>query len=110
VLRAVIGGCSLPRLSPFLCVDFARQQSAGYATAIASYNLACAYSLAQQSDRAFEHLAEALRPGSAIDLDFASNDPDLEYIRRDPRFARVLADARNQRKGMAKDVEVSSLR
>jgi tetratricopeptide (TPR) repeat protein len=54
------------------------------------YDLACAEAQLGQTDAAFRHLGEAfrLRPGFA---DHAGDDPDLEPLRADPRFATLRA-------------------
>lgn len=53
------------------------------------YNLACSQSLAGQLDAALESLRKALALGYN-DWKFLSEDPDLENLRRDPRFARWI--------------------
>jgi tetratricopeptide (TPR) repeat protein len=54
------------------------------------YNLACAEAQLGQADAAFRHLGEAcrLRPAFA---EHAGDDPDLEPLRDDPRFAELTA-------------------
>jgi tetratricopeptide (TPR) repeat protein len=54
------------------------------------YNLACAEAQLGQADAAFRHLGEAfsLRPAFA---EHAGDDPDLEPLRADPRFAELTA-------------------
>jgi tetratricopeptide (TPR) repeat protein len=55
------------------------------------YNLACAEAQLGQADAALRHLGEAvsLRPAFA---EHAGDDPDLEPLRADPRFAELTAD------------------
>lgn len=54
------------------------------------YNLACAESLAGDTDAALEHLRRAieLRPEAA---DWAADDADFDPLRGDPRFASAIA-------------------
>jgi tetratricopeptide (TPR) repeat protein len=53
--------------------------------AIAYYNLACSHSRLKQATRAFGALRMALELGYR-DLEHMQADPDLENIRRDPRW------------------------
>jgi hypothetical protein len=57
--------------------------------AVASYNLACAYSLIGERDRALEALGAAKRAGFA-NRELMATDPDLEPVRKDPRFRLPL--------------------
>jgi tetratricopeptide (TPR) repeat protein len=56
---------------------------------IVRYNLACSYSLLGQLDESFDALQQAVTLGYR-DLAFLQKDPDLEGMRRDPRYARFL--------------------
>lgn len=60
------------------------QETAG----IASYNAACAYSLKNEPDKAFEWLDKAIASGFAA-LNYLDSDTDLENIKKDPRFAKI---------------------
>ena len=58
-----------------------------------NYNLACSYSLLKEVDHSIETLKRA------IDLGFddrkqMQNDPDLENVRQDPRFEKLLSSRR----------------
>jgi hypothetical protein len=53
------------------------------------YNLACSYALLGMTDKAIGALDRALRLGYAH-LAHLGRDPDLNSIRDDPRFARLL--------------------
>ncbi len=56
---------------------------------IAYYNLACSYSNLENLDGAFESLQRAFELGYN-DYRHLLNDPDLENVRRDRRFRRLL--------------------
>jgi len=52
------------------------------------YNLACSYSLTDQCDRAADALERALVLGYC-DFKWLARDPDLQKLRKHPRFARL---------------------
>lgn len=54
------------------------------------YNLACFYSLAGMLERSLDHLELALDQGFAHSP-WIVNDPDLDAVRSDPRYTRVVA-------------------
>ena len=54
------------------------------------YNLACSLSLTGQPDDAFVALEKAIALGYD-DAEWMQNDDDFEPIKKDPRFARILA-------------------
>jgi adenylate cyclase len=54
---------------------------------IIRYNAACVYVTLGRHDEAFECLEAAARE---VQRDWMTNDPDLDAIRGDPRFARLL--------------------
>lgn len=54
------------------------------------YNIACAYSLAKQADKAFEWLNKAIDEGFANRRTFET-DSDLDPLRSDSRYQAVLA-------------------
>jgi tetratricopeptide (TPR) repeat protein len=54
------------------------------------YNLACAEAQLGETDAAFRHLGEAFRLRPAF-AEHAGDDPDLEPLRADPRFAELTA-------------------
>lgn len=56
------------------------------------YNIACAYSLKGDKERALDWLAEALAHGFK-DEDHIAKDTDLDGIRGEPRFAELMAKA-----------------
>ncbi len=57
---------------------------------IVYYNLACDYSLLESADLCLKALEKALRLGYR-DFRFMEQDPDLAYIRKDPRYRELLA-------------------
>ncbi len=59
---------------------------------IIRYNAACVYVALGRRDDALSCLEAAFREGS-LALDWARNDPDLDPLREDPRFARLLEAA-----------------
>jgi tetratricopeptide (TPR) repeat protein len=62
---------------------------------IVHYNLACSYSLLGRSGEALEALAQAVRLGYS-DFAFMQEDPDLEGVRSDPRYAPFLENLMRQ--------------
>jgi len=54
------------------------------------YNLACSLSLTGQADDAFAALEKAIGLGYD-DAEWMQDDDDFEPIKKDPRFARLLA-------------------
>jgi tetratricopeptide (TPR) repeat protein len=55
----------------------------------ALYNLGCAYALKNDKDKAFDALRKALQAGFS-NRDAFEDDPDLENLRDDPRFEKLL--------------------
>jgi transcriptional regulator GlxA family with amidase domain len=51
------------------------------------YNLACAYGVLKQKDRAMAYLEQAVAAG--FPKDYALVDPDLEILRQEPRYAAL---------------------
>ena len=58
---------------------------------IVHYNLACSYSLLKMADFCLEALKKAIGLGY-YDFDFINKDPDLEFIREDPRYRKLLSE------------------
>lgn len=58
------------------------------------YNLACAYARNGKRDEAFEQLNLAVRYGKTDSSEYMA-DLDLATLRRDPKFQRLLSDARH---------------
>lgn len=61
----------------------------------ARYNLACRYALLKQPDLALVTLQKAIELGYR-DFRYMEEDRDLESIRKDPRFRKLLRDHRNK--------------
>ena len=59
------------------------------------YNLACSYSLLKMSDECLQALKEAIRLGYN-EFDYMERDPDLGFIRLDPRYKKLLYEARKK--------------
>ena len=57
----------------------------------AHYNLACRYALLKQRDKAIVALRKAVELGYR-DFDFIKEDHDLDSIRKDPRFGKLLKE------------------
>ena len=53
------------------------------------YNVACLYALENESDRAIEALQQAVDAGFA-NFEWFEKDPDLESLRGDPRFRKLM--------------------
>lgn len=53
------------------------------------YNLACSYSLLERPDDAVQALRQAIKLGYD-DFEYLGKDPDLEPLRRSPKFRRFL--------------------
>ncbi|MBU0549315.1 MAG: tetratricopeptide repeat protein [Candidatus Omnitrophica bacterium] len=54
------------------------------------YNLACSYSLLKMPAACLRHLKKAITLGYR-DFAFIEKDPDLEFIRKDPRYKELLS-------------------
>ncbi|MFM8273578.1 MAG: TPR end-of-group domain-containing protein [Gemmata sp.] len=57
----------------------------------AHYNLACRYALLKQRDNAITTLRKAVELGYR-DFEFMRDDHDLDSIRKDPRFGKLLRE------------------
>jgi len=62
---------------------------------IVYYNLACSYSLLKMADSCLKALRKALKLGCR-DFSFIQKDPDLAFIRQDPRYNRLLSKYRDK--------------
>jgi len=72
---------------------FKQAVTLGYHKATSAYNVACAYSMLNQRDQAFEWLDRATKNGFSSVGDI-SWDHDLVNVRSDPRFKQFLEAAR----------------
>ena len=61
----------------------------------AHYNLACRYALLKQRDKAIHTLRKAVELGYR-DFEFMQEDHDLDSIRKDPRFRKLLREFQGQ--------------
>ncbi len=66
----------------------------GNATAL--YNLACAYALKEETERACDYLEQAVEAGFD-DLEHMEADPDLDNIREAPRYKALVERLRRER-------------
>lgn len=57
----------------------------------AHYNLACRYALLEQRDKAIFALRKAVELGYR-DVEFIKEDHDLDSIRKDPRFRKLMKE------------------
>jgi len=63
----------------------------------ALYNIACAYALMGEPDKAFDYLDRSIAAGFT-DADHMEKDDDLKSLRGDPRWKRALDQARLKKK------------
>ena len=75
---------------------FQKALELGYRKPTTLYNLACSYARADQKDRAFDFLFQALDAG--FNSNSLRHDEDLDKLRNDPRFrkAEKIAEAREE--------------
>lgn len=64
---------------------------------LAHYNLACSYALLTQPDLALSTLRKALECGYR-DFRYIHQDRDLDGLRKDPRFKKLLREFESQKK------------
>ena len=62
---------------------------------LGNYNLACAYSIKNEPELAFEYLDNAVDAGF-FSVEHMENDADLDNIRKDPRFQKVVERAKRK--------------
>ena len=79
---------------------FAAENGSGDTKVLGMYNLACAYSLLDQKDKAFEALEQSIKAGyhSQERAADAQADADFKKIMDDPRFAEMVAMMKNDGK------------
>jgi tetratricopeptide (TPR) repeat protein len=91
VLRAQACNLTLKgRLQDGLAVD-ERLVAIRPADPTAHYNLACRYALLKQRDKALLTLRKAVELGYR-DFQFMQEDHDLDSIRKDPRFRKLIRE------------------
>lgn len=61
---------------------------------VVRYNLACSYALLGKSDASLKSLRQAIEMGYR-DFRYIREDRDLDAIRSDPRFDRILSEFEN---------------
>jgi tetratricopeptide (TPR) repeat protein len=69
---------------------YARAGDLGANPALTWYNAACSYALAGEKETAMGLLTRAFGTGRITDREQVRNDPDLESLADDPRFAKLL--------------------
>ncbi|HRZ14901.1 MAG TPA: hypothetical protein P5110_05250 [Candidatus Omnitrophota bacterium] len=70
----------------------------------ARYNLACDYSLLKQPDACLAALHQAIELGYR-DFSFMHKDPDLAFIRTDPRYQQLLARWLTRERGVNQKIQ-----
>lgn len=68
---------------------FEKAAALGYHKTSSLYNVACALALAGHADQAFEWLDKAIAAGFDS-WDLIRSDADLDHLRQDPRFQKLL--------------------
>jgi tetratricopeptide (TPR) repeat protein len=58
---------------------------------VVHYNLACSYSLLKMADPSLLALKKAIQLGYR-DFAFIDKDPDLEFIKTDPRYKKLISE------------------
>lgn len=76
--------------------SFGKALDLGYRKPTTLYNLACSEARAGNTDKAFERLTQAIAVGFDA-ADRMRNDSDLDSLRGDARFRKVLREARAKR-------------
>lgn len=69
---------------------------------VAQYNLACVHSVLGDAGKAIDLLERLLPNSSVYHIKWFNNDSDLDNIRHDPRFQKLLAAAMTQRERIEK--------
>jgi tetratricopeptide (TPR) repeat protein len=67
------------------------------------YNLACSYSLTGLTEQAFDALQRSLAAGYD-DFKWLAQDPDLEAVRKHPRYSEVRAQIKTRKPKAKKSV------
>lgn len=68
---------------------------------LTNYNVACMYSLKGKTDEAFKYLERSLEQGgTGVNMvEQIENDSDLDSLRKDKRYAPLLKQAKNMKRG-----------
>lgn len=70
-----------------------RSAATDFYKGLGNYNMACVYSLKGKTEQALEHLEAAIDAGFQ-DFDHMSEDPDMDNIREDDRYKKLLQEAK----------------
>ena len=81
---------ALGRLDEALDAHIKAAELPGTGKATATYNIACVYALQKENDKAIEWLKKAAKAGFS-NTDHMSLDPDMDNIREDPRYEKIVA-------------------
>jgi tetratricopeptide (TPR) repeat protein len=82
---------------------FEKANAAG-AALFGEYGEAAVYTAMKQLDKAFDHLEKAVQQGYA-QPDVLTSDPDLASLRSDPRFAKLVEQAKKNQRPCAHNAE-----
>jgi tetratricopeptide (TPR) repeat protein len=98
-------GASLRELGKYqdALAAFEKANAAGGAL-FGEYGEAAVYSAMKQPEKAFEHLEKAVQQGYA-QPDVLSSDPNLAALRSDPRFAKLVEQAKKNQRPCAYSLE-----
>lgn len=80
--------------------EIAKASEVGGLVSLTSYNMACMHSLKKNTDEAFKYLEEAIGAGGGFTRDMAAQmegDSDLDHIRKDARYKKLLEKAKHVR-------------
>ncbi len=80
--------------------EIAKASEVGGLISLTSYNMACMHSLMKHTDDALKYLEEAIGAGGGFTRDMAAQmegDSDLDHIRKDARYKKLLEKAKNVR-------------
>jgi tetratricopeptide (TPR) repeat protein len=80
--------------------DIAKASEVKGLISLTSYNAACMHSLMKHTDEAFKFLEEAIAAGGGFTRDLSAQmegDSDLDHIRKDDRYKKLLEKARTVR-------------
>ncbi len=64
---------------------------------VAQYNLACVHAVLGNVDKAIDILEQLLPRSSVYHIKWFTHDSDLDNLRDDPRFRKLLAEAMKER-------------